>query len=185
VLSVAPLPTVACRSHRRPECLWSSQGSACWRAARPHSRPVLTPYYRTLSVYPKNSSRYHLCVRCRSCGVCGGVVNNIGHTFRRLRSCQALRTSARSSTTHQLPSPTAPAYPPIASPSSVNMPLLGRKFPAQVGTSGRAARKALWKSRDTANGRPIAAKPMWPFYVSGTSRTPNAIRERGGTRGKR
>ncbi|KAF9698711.1 hypothetical protein EKO04_002767 [Ascochyta lentis] len=30
------------------------------------------------------------------------------------------------------------------------MPLLGRKFPAQV-----------------ANGSPIAAKPMWPFYVSG------------------
>ncbi|KAL1611744.1 atp18 subunit J of the mitochondrial F1F0 ATP synthase [Nothophoma quercina] len=30
------------------------------------------------------------------------------------------------------------------------MPLLGRKFPAQI-----------------ANGRSNAAKPMWPFYVSG------------------
>ena len=32
---------------------------------------------------------------------------------------------------------------------------------------------AQWKPRVTANECSIVAKPMWPFYVSGTSRTLN------------
>ena len=44
--------------------------------------------------------------------------------------------------------------------------------------------EAQWKSRNTANGRSNAAKPMWPFYVSGMSRTPKSNCERGGNHRK-
>lgn len=78
-------------------------------------------------------------------------------------SCrQASRTSARSSTTHQPPSPTAPAYPPIASPSHVKMSLLGRKFPAQIGTSNRAARRSAIEAETQLTDVRLQRSPCGP-----------------------
>ena len=140
------------------------------------SLPKLPPYFQS-TIDPFNIPPDLARAWCCSCGVCGGVVNNVGHTFCRLHSCQASRTSARSSTTHQLPSPTAPAYPPIASPSNANMPLLGRKFPAQIGTSDRAARRSEIEGVQQLTDTQLQPSPCGPSTSPVRREHPSRIRE--------
>lgn len=179
---VAPWPAGAYRSHRRRGCLWLSRDSACYHAARRRNLPELTPLCRIISVllyYPHRSPLYMM---CGSCGVCGGVCKHAGHTFRRLRAKHRelpLMMGRRPINSHLPRNPHTHPLPlhhtSICLSSVASSP---RKSVRQIAQLMRIQ----WESRSTANESPSAAKPMWPFYVSGTSPTPKLDCGRGGTR---
>lgn len=108
----------------------------------------------------------------------GRAVYMPGRYFRRRQASKFCKPKDRSSTSLSTPDSIAVVSRAIATSSHAKMPLLGRKFPAQVGRSIKIARVTSLQLDRIANSTATTAKPMWPFYVSGMLKTGYGILEK-------
>lgn len=159
-----------------------SRDSACWPAVRRRSLPMLIPFCRDISALPALHSALTRSHRVVAVGYAEGSCKQMSAIPSADLVRQANRTSlgARRPINSHLP----------RHPHTHPLPLhyTSTCLSSVASSAGKSVRQiaqlaeAQCESRVTANQRPTAAKPMWPFYVSGTSTMLDDHCERGGFR---